>query len=146
MVIQARTGNFVKLLHFLVFQFTVMFTHFLTMSLHVRRRRYSLCVRFFHRVNFSSARTKYVIKHLRISSNNCFIWFAITLSTSQSIHDQETKLVLQDERFSAISSTCDLYYASFPPFRWHPQFLTEHLFSMKKHTFTIWYFHPSKFQ
>ena len=47
LIIQTRAWDFVKLLHFLVFQFTVSLNAFLSMSFHVVRPRYGFCLRFF---------------------------------------------------------------------------------------------------
>ena len=84
MFIQARAWNFVQLLHFLVCWFTVSLNALVSMSLHVGRPRYCLCLSLSHPSNFSVAPAENTwFKHLLILFDNCFIRFALTLSTSQ---------------------------------------------------------------
>ena len=55
MIIQTRSYDFIKLLHFLVCQFAVSFNAFLSMSFHVVGPRQRLCVRFLPPGNFTVA-------------------------------------------------------------------------------------------
>ena len=84
MIIQARTWNFVYLLHFLVCQFTVSLNAKSSMSFHVVGPCHKLCVRLFPPWQLFSCSSRNVwFKHLCVFLKNNFIRFAFTLSTSQ---------------------------------------------------------------
>ena len=142
-IIQIRAWDFVvKLLHFFVFQFTVSLNAFLSMSFHVVRPRYCVCLRFSPSGQFFvcfSRNTRF--KHLLILFNNCFIRFAFPLRTWS-----RNDVVVNIQNCFSISSTWEPYSASFQTFLMSSTRIDRNdLYSMNEHTFPIRYFLPSKF-
>ena len=82
MVVQTRMRNFVKLLHFLVCQFTVSLNALLSMSFHIVRPRYCLYLRFFPPGIFQLHQQKFAIQTFSQIVQHFFICFAFTLSAS----------------------------------------------------------------